>query len=475
VTAHRCLATAWAAVALLLTGAPVASAHGLVIRQDLGVPDWLFGWGAAIVLVVTFVALGVLWQTPRLEPAPWRPLPERLSRVLTHPALERVAGGIGLLLLCLVVWSGLRGSQTPTENLAPTFVYIVFWLGLVPVSAVFGDVFRAFNPWRAGARTVSWLASALAHEPLPAPFRYPDRLGRWPAAVGLVAFALLELVVPGGDVPYNVALAAAVYSFATWAGMALYGIESWTDRGEAFSVYFGMFARLSVFERRGGRLGIRPPLSGLSALEPLPGTVGLLAVMIGTVSFDGLSAGKAWQELAGNLRDGPLGALDANVALILVWGIGLFAAVAVVWVLYAVAAAGARRVRGGRRGPGQAFVHSLVPIALAYVGAHYVSLLLLQGQAVGALVSDPLGTGTNLLGTAEWGIDYAFLSFTVLWYLQVAFVVGGHLAGVVLAHDRALVVYDEPRQALRSQYWMLGVMIAFTTLALWLLSEASKG
>ncbi len=121
----------------------------------------------------------------------------------------------------------------------------------------------------------------------------------------------------------------------------------------------------------------------------------------------------------------------------------------------------------------QAFVHSLVPIALAYVGAHYVSLLLLQGQAVGPLVSDPLGTGANLLGTAGWGIDYAFLSFTVLWYLQVAFVLSGHLAAVVLAHD--LVVFDEPRQAMRSQYWMLGVMIAFTTLALWLLSEASKG
>jgi hypothetical protein len=162
-------------------------------------------------------------------------------------------------------------------------------------------------------------------------------------------------------------------------------------------------------------------------------------------------------------------------SLLIAWGAGLFAAVAIVWALYAAAVAGARRVQGGGRPVAQAFVHSLVPIALAYVGAHYVSLLLLQGQAVGPLTSDPLGTGANLLGTAGWGIDYAFSSFTVLWYLQVAFVLSGHLAAVVLAHDRALVVFDEPRQAMRSQYWMLGVMIAFTTLALWLLSEASKG
>lgn len=138
---------------------------------------------------------------------------------------------------------------------------------------------------------------------------------------------------------------------------------------------------------------------------------------------------------------------------------------------------GGRRPQSARRPPlrssgVRAFA---LPIALAYVTAHYVSLLLLQGPAVGPLTSDPLGTGANLLGTAGWGIDYAFSSFTVLWYLQVAFVLSGHLAAVVLAHDRALVVFDEPRQAMRSQYWMLAVMIAFTTLALWLLSEASKG
>ena len=145
--------------------------------------------------------------------------------------------------------------------------------------------------------------------------------------------------------------------------------------------------------------------------------------------------------------------------------------------MYLLAVAGARTVEGRRAGAplSVAFVHSLVPIALAYASAHYVSLLVGQGQAIAPLASDPLGTGDDLLGTAGWGVDYGVITFPTLWYLQVGFVVAGHLGALVLAHDRALVLYERARQALQSQYWMLAAMVAFTTLALWLLSEANRG
>ncbi len=120
----------------------------------------------------------------------------------------------------------------------------------------------------------------------------------------------------------------------------------------------------------------------------------------------------------------------------------------------------------------RSFTHTLVPIAVAYVAAHYFSFLLFEGQAMGYVASDPLGRGDDLLGTGDWVVNYDFIGSTAIWYFQVFFVVAGHVAGLILAHDRALVAFSTPRKAVRSQYWLLGVMVGFTTLALWLLSGA---
>ena len=111
-----------------------------------------------------------------------------------------------------------------------------------------------------------------------------------------------------------------------------------------------------------------------------------------------------------------------------------------------------------------------MPIGFAYVLAHYFSLLIWQGQAIGYLASDPLGNGANLFGTSSYQIDYGIISFAAIWYVQVAALVAGHVGGLTLAHDRALSIYRSAQEAVRSQYWMLTVMVAFTSFGLWLLS-----
>ena len=121
------------------------------------------------------------------------------------------------------------------------------------------------------------------------------------------------------------------------------------------------------------------------------------------------------------------------------------------------------------------FVHSLVPISLVYAAAHYVSALVFEGQRLATLASYPLGDGKDLFGTADATVDYGIVGATTFWYLQVAFVVAGHVAALVLAHDRALVVYDRAKLAVRSQYWMLAVMVGYTSLAPWVLSQANRG
>lgn len=451
-------------------------AHGISVRTDLPVPEVVFWWAAAIVLAVSFVALAVLWPKPRLEDPGWRPLPRGIGRALAGRPVERVCGVTGVLLFALTVYAGLEGTDSPAANWAPIFVYVVFWLALVPLSLVFGDVFRAFNPWRAIGRAVAWVARKLTRSDLPEPLAYPDWLGRWPAAAGLFAFAALELVVSGGDKPQTVAIAALVYSALTFVGMALYGVERWMDRGEAFSVYFNLFARLSPFETRDREVGLRKPLSGLPRLDRLPGTVAFVAVMIGTVSFDGLTSKRVWNSRSPDIsRFFQDRGLSPEHALELTFLAGMLAVVLFVAVFYRLGLVGTRSVGGGfsARELGREFAHSLVPIAMAYVGAHYFTLLLYQGQAIVYLSSDPLGRGSDIFGTSGTQIQYGLIGSNIEWYVKVGLIVLGHVAALTLAHDRAVAIYRDAKQAVRSQYWMLGVMLGFTLLAIWLVSESN--
>jgi hypothetical protein len=453
-----------------------AHAGGLLGRADLPIPEWLFGWAAAMVLFVSFVALAVLWPEPKLERDRWRPLPRGVGRLIASRPVQIVCGLLGVAMLGVVVYTGFRGTQSPAANFAPTFVFVNWWVGLVPLSVLFGDVFRAFNPWRAIGRGLGWSAARVARGGLPAPLKYPERLGNWPAAAGVFAFVALELVKSEGDKPETIAIATLVYSAITFVAMALYGVEAWCERGEAYSVYFNLFSRISPWETRDGELGLRPPLSGLAHFKAGAGTVPLLAVMIGSVTFDGAGEAPIWTSIAPDisrfLQDR---GLSPEPAFELTFLLGLCAAIGIVYGFYMLGILGARSVGGGFSAErlARSFAHSLVPIALAYVMAHYLTYLLIRGQAIAFLASDPLGHGSDLFGTATKQINYGVIGSKATWYWQVGFVVAGHVAALTLAHDRALAMYADAKQAVRSQYWMLAVMVGFTSLALWLLSQAN--
>ena len=465
-----------------MTAVLIPLAHALVGKQDLPIPAWLFAWGASLVLIVSFAALAVAWLTPRFEHEHWHPLPDRVSRLVINPFTETAAALVGVVLLVVVVWSGLAGTDQPNANFSITFAFVTFWLGAVLLSVLLGDVFRAFNPWRAIARAAGRLFGLLVRRERPPPLPYPEWLGRWPAVVGIVAFLWLELVFPaatetGGVAPRDVAVATIVYSGLTLFAMAVFGTERWLDRGEAFSVYFGMFSQLSVFERRGRELGVRRIFSAAGRWAAVPGSVALVLVAIGGTSFDGAQEGalaepiKTVYDWLVDLGMGFAGALRLTDTLFL--ALTLLAVAA----LFALGVRGMRTVRGApsvtrlRRG----FGHTLIPIALAYLVAHYFSLVLFQEQGqFGFLLSDPLGDGSDYFGTAGAGIDYTLVGATAVWYVQVAALVVGHVTGLTLAHDRALALFRDPRSAARSQYWMLAVMIGFTCFGLFLLSQSNR-
>jgi hypothetical protein len=451
-----------------------ALAHGIVQRSNLPIPEWLFGWAAALVLVVSFAALAALWPQPRLEGnTRWKPLPWALGALLGSRPVEILCGAIGVALLGVLVVAGFVGPPTALENLESVFVFITFWVGLVFASVLFGDVFRALDPWRAIGRATGWALRGRAPGRRP----YPQWLGHWPAAATLLVFTWIELVANWSDQPHTLSWVVIGYTVLTLAAQAVFGVEPWSRRGEGFSVYYNLFSRLSAFETRERVVGLRPPLTGLPRLEPVTGTVGLVCVMIGTVTFDGLSQGSLWKDLLPDLVDAVVSlGVSPTAASKVVGTAGLLFGVALVAGFYWLGTEGARSVGGGmsaerlRRG----FIHSLVPIAGVYVAAHYFTFLLNEGQAIGYLASDPFGDGWDLFGTASSAIDYQLISQTGAWYFEVAFVIAGHVCALVLAHDRALAMYSNPRTAVRSQYWMLGVMVGFTTLALWLLAQAGR-
>jgi hypothetical protein len=469
VSLRRRAAAAGASVAALALALPAtAAAHGIVGKQVLPVPTWLFAWAAAIVLVVSFVGLALLWREPLLDRVRERPL-------FTVPrVLEVLAGALGVFAFSVCVYAGFRGVQNVQANILPTVVFVHFWVGIPLLSLFFGDVFAAFSPWRAVGRATGWVVARVG-EPVE-PLAYPAWLGRWPAAAGILFFAWVELVYTNRTDPSTLAIMAVTYAAVQLIGMSLYGERQWTHHADPFAVYFSLFGRLAPLQWHGRRVALRPPGTAVAGLDTVAGTLALVLASIGTTSFDGFTQGSAWTNIAEHLiswfRHRGLGSQDPIEAA---FTLGLVVMVVLVATFYVLGITGMRSVDRTRslRYLAREFAPTLVPISLAYVVAHYFSLVTYTGQAIAYLASDPLGNGSNLLGTANATIDYTWISANAIWYVQVGALILGHVTGLALAHDRALKIYPDVETATRSQYWMLVVMVGFTSLALWLISAAA--
>jgi len=449
-------------------------AHGIGGIKDLPVPTYLFYWGAAIVLVASFVALGVLWPRPLLGPrAEGRALSTRLSRAVLSTVLRVVLGSISVAVLVVIVASALFGETDDVNlNFAPTFVYVVFWLGMPLLSALFGDVWRVLSPWRALADAYVWLRERGGGRATPLGI-YPERIGRWPGALAYFAFTALELAYTDPSNPRQLAIAVLLYTYWALFGMALFGRDTWTRTGEGFAVAFSYLARLSAFAVRRRRLHIRIPLVGLTGDDRRPGAIVFIAVMLGSVGFDGFSRTTTWQNVLADVQL-PYALTDpglADLLTVLVNLGGLAVAVLVVAGAYRGACALARYGTRSERSLASEFVLSLVPIAFVYAVAHYFSLAVLQSQFVPRLLSDPLGRGWDLFGTRDVVPDLTILSPNVVWYVQAGALVAGHVAGLAVAHERAVTIFRDRETALASQLPLLGLMVLYTVGGLWILSR----
>ena len=421
----------------------IVLAHGVGGRSDLPAPLTLTLLGAGTAVLFSFLALRVLWLTPRLQGTSGQALPARVTALLDAPATRTTAQALTLTLAAFVTGVALAGPPGANRNIAPWVLYVSFWVGLVPASLLLGPVWRYVNPLRLVHRL---LARVTGPPPVAG---VPVRLGYWPAAAGLLVFVWLELVYPGRADPGVVGIFLVVYA-AVQLVAALWCGQEWFARGDAFEVYSTLLGRLSPLGRdESGRLVVRNPLRGPANLAETPGLVAVAVVLVGSTAFDGLSRTRFWTEGPGVANDTTSGT------------VGLLFMITLVGTLYLLATEVPSLGRRSSTRWSTAFAHTLLPIAVGYAVAHYFSLFLLDGQTTWILASNPLGAdGVDLFGTYGNAIDYTLVSTSAIALVQVGAIVVGHVLGVVLAHDRALQLMPEGATAL--QLPLVMTMVVFT-------------
>ena len=430
--------------------------HGLGGAQDLPISRELAILGAAAAVAVSFVVLVLAWRTPRYDAATsGRPAPAWLARIVDstlYRALLRLVGLVGLIYLVLIA---VRGKDLLINPIFGIF-YVWIWVGMVVASLLFGRVWKAISPFRLINEGLARVSGGDAEVGV---FTYPERLGMWPAAIGLYAFVWMELVYTHNVDLGPVRLWCAIYLALMILGGALFG-NRFYERSDPFEVYSSLVAQLSIWGRRDDLLVIRSPLANLDTTEATPGLVAVVSVLFGSTAFDAFRESTRWLTF---IQDtGYSTYLQNNLGLL-----GFCVGVGVVLSLGSMATGVGSDLR--RRELPSQFAFSVIPIIVGYIVAHYLSYFVEIGSQTLIQASDPLSNGSNLFGTGAWSVPY-WLSYhpTFLADSKVVAVVAGHVVGVIAAHERAIKILPKKHQ-LTGQLPLLAAMIAFTVGGLYLL------
>jgi hypothetical protein len=467
--------TAGAAFALMAAGiASPALAHTSERAFVLILPTDLYIAGGAIVVAVSFLLVAVV---PAANVRAVAAIGRGLGRL--PEGLATVTSLASFLAMTALVLAGYLGTQDPLANPLPLTVWTLWWIGLTVAHALFGNLWSALNPWRGLHDLLSRVPGlgAWVRRPL---LGYPDWLGYWPAGGLFLAFAWFELVFTAPQSPEILARVVAVYFVLNLIATLLFGRCAWLGHGEAFSVFFRMVAWLSPLNGRpGSGIVATLPALGLLHVRPLPlGGMAFVLLALSSVSFDGLSKTYWWLGLIGvNPLDFP-----GRSAVMLPNTLGLLAAFAALTGFFIAAVWLGQRLTG-ERGllPNRlgGYVISIVPIALGYHFAHYLTVFLVDAQYAAITLTDPFGLGWDLFGLSGTHATTSFLtnfdSVRIIWHVQVAVIVLAHVAAVSIAHVIAVRQASRPRDAVVGQIPLTVLMVGYTQFGLWLLSTATAG
>ena len=419
-------------------------AHGLGGSTDLPIPLSYALIGAAWALTFTFAIVALAWRRPRFDSdKPGRPLPRRVTTLVDAPATR---WAVAIAALMFAVWVAITAVFGPQDahNPLPGVFYVLLWVGLVALSLVVGPVWRVISPVRTVHRLLGGRSLGL---------RYQERAGYWPAAAGLFAFVWLELASPDPGSLGAIKTWLLVYLAVTMAGALCCG-DRWCARADPFEVYSMVASRLSALRRNSdGRIAIGNPFDHLPSLLVRAGTVAVLAVLLGSTVFDSFSATPQWRGFVADHTDSV-----ATTTLLRTAGLLVFAAVVAGTFWLAARATGGVDAQRRRELPGL-MAHSLIPIVIGYVFAHYLTYLVERAQQTFIL----------LFGLGDAQVHYVLsMHPQVLASIKVGCVVAGHIAAVIAAHDSALRLLPAGHQ-LTGQLATMLVMVGYTFTGLYLL------
>jgi hypothetical protein len=428
--------------------------HGIASRHDLPLTFSFVVAGAVLALVISFAILIFAWRTPRFKRVGGRDLP-RVTAVVDSPVVQVIARA---LVLATYAWAGLAmmAGQDLLTNPIFGFVFVWMWVGLVPISLLLGQFWRATNPLRTIHRGLCAIARVDPEQGL---ISLPAGIGVWPAAIGLFGFGWLELVQPDRTTLAVLRVWALAWLVILVLGAIVFG-QRWIGAADPFEVYASTIAQMSIFRRVGDQLRLVNPLAGLNAWRAPPGATAVVAALLGSTAFDSFTNTSWWIQTVQN-----------SALPTVLWGTaGLLTMIIIVFVTFSLGAAWM-----GRYGDRPAWeyprlmIGSLLPIVLGYVVAHYATLLIVEGQRVAINFSDPLGRGWNTFGSAEMGVNSAIFNHpTGIAVMQACAIVGGHVFGIICAHEKAVALLP-PDRAVRGQLPLLLVMIGYTCAGLLLL------
>ena len=428
--------------------------HGIASRRDLPLPFSFVVAGAVLALVISFAILIFAWRTPRFQRVGGRGMPG-LTAVVDGPVVQLIARA---LVLATYAWAGLAmmAGQDLLTNPIFGFVFVWMWVGLVPISLLLGQFWRTTNPLRTIHRGLCAIARV---DPQQGLLALPAGVGVWPAAVGLFGFGWLELVQPDRTTLAVLRVWALAWLVILVLGAIVFG-QRWIGAADPFEAYASTIAQMSIFRRVGDQLRLVNPLAGLNAWRAPPGATAVVAALLGSTAFDSFTNTSWWIQTVQN-----------SALPTVLWGTaGLLTMIIIVFVTFSLGAAWMGRYgdRPAREYP-RLMVGSLLPIVLGYVVAHYATLLIVEGQRVAINFSDPLGRGWNTFGSAEMGVNSAIFNHpTGIAVMQACAIVGGHIFGIICAHEKAVALLP-PDRAVRGQLPLLLVMIGYTCAGLLLL------
>lgn len=457
--------------ALWLVSPTLAFAHASDRGHVLLLPTGYYLAGGAFAVAASFLVLALL-PSDTLDRF-WR---RRLPLFAFGDSVRAAISLISFAGFAILLAAGFIGSRDPLSNPLPLVVWTLLWAGLTLLQGVFGDLWSWLNPWYGPWRLLSRLTGGSDDGVR----QLPQWLGCWPAVMLFFAFAWFELVYPAPDDPARLAFAAGLYWLFTLVAMLVFGYDRWGRSGEFLGIFFSVVARFAPIERGDkGRLALCWPGAKLLRAQPLPASgIAFVLLALSSVSFDGLSKTFSWLGLFGiNPLEFP-----GRTAVIGSGTLGLvmtFVLLAAVFLLAVVL--GQRLARGGQPFAQAAgmLVWSIVPIALAYHVAHYLTALLVDGQYALASLSDPFALGWNLFGTADMQVEAGIVAGAVsawwLWNVQAGAIILGHVLAVLVAHGFAWRLHPQPARAALSQFPLTVLMIAYTIFGLWLLATPTVG